>query len=67
MALFGPKMAYKGRKPQYIHIFWVEKTDFGNIKLIFGTKIQFWDIIMLIYAENEPKWAILGHFTHKLA
>ena len=45
MALFGPKMAYKGRKPQYIHIFGVKKTDFGNVKLILGTIIWLYQII----------------------
>ena len=41
MELFGPKLALKGRKPQYVHIFGVEKTDFGNINLILGIQIRF--------------------------
>ena len=45
MALFGPKLAQKGWKPLYVHILGVEKTDFSNIKLIFGTKIRFLEII----------------------
>ena len=45
MPLFGPKLAYKGRKPQYFHIFWVAKTDFGDEKMIFGAKIPFLEII----------------------
>ena len=53
MTLFGPKMACKSRKPQYIHIFWVEKTDFGKTKLKFGPKIRFLEII---YANLCLKW-----------
>ena len=39
--LFGLQMAWKNWKPLYFDIFGVEKTDFGNIKLIFGANVWF--------------------------
>ena len=60
MALFGPKMALNGRKPLYFHIFVVEKTDFGNIKLSLGTKIRFLEIIYANSCEKWPKMALFG-------
>ena len=42
MAQIDPFWSYndlEGLKTLYLHIFGVEKTDFGNIKLGLGTKI----------------------------
>ena len=53
-----PLLAYKGWKTlYYFHIFGVEKSNFGKIKLKLGTIIRILEIIMLIYAKEMAQKA----------